>query len=405
MPPSAIAAEPEPLPLAGLLVLELASILAGPTTGQFLAELGADVIKVENPATGGDPTRNWRLASEDPQAAVSAYFCCANWGKQSLALDVAKPAGRQAAVDLARRADIVIASYKPGDDAKLGLDAVTLCTLNPRLIYAQISAYGRHDPRPGFDAIVQAESGFTHLNGAAGGPAVKMPVALVDLLAAHQLKQAILLALLARANSGLGRHVHVSLLEAAVASLANQASNYLVAGVVPQRMGSEHPNIVPYGSIFRLGDGRELVLAIGTERQWLNLTDALQRADLAADPRFADNGARVRHRDQLNEQLAHALARCDASAIGARLQAAGVPFGFVNDMQQVWQQPAAQRVLLHHPELSGVRSFVAEGVPGAASLSPPPRYNAHGRAVLQDRLGYGAAELQTLVDQGAWPGD
>lgn len=391
-------------PLDGVRVLELASILAGPVTGQFLAELGADVIKVENPATGGDPTRAWRLAGEDPDAPVSAYFSCANWGKRSIAVNVATPAGRQLIHDLAAGSDVVIASYKPGDDAKLGLDPATLQTLNPRLVYAQISAYGVDDPRPGFDAIIQAESGFTHLNGEADGPPVKMPVALVDLLAAHQLKEAILIALLERERGGQGRHVHVSLLDAAIASLANQASNFLVGGVVPRRMGSEHPNIVPYGAVYPLGDGREVVLAVGTQRQWQSLTEALGCPELARDPRFVDNGARVTHREALHALLQAEFASRDGDDVRARLTAAGVPFGFVNDMRQVFAQPGGQRTLMHSSGMSGVRSFVADGVSVRPGLSPPPAYNAHGAAVL-DQIGYDAARRQALADAGVWPGE
>lgn len=390
-------------PLAGLRVLELASILAGPVTGQFLAELGAEVIKVENPATGGDPTRAWRLAAEDPQAPVSAYFSCANWGKRSIALDVSTPGGRQVVRDLARDSDVVIASYKPGDDAKLGLDPETLRAANPALVYAQISAYGLDDPRPGFDAIIQAESGFTNLNGEPDGPPTKMPVALVDLLAAHQLKEAILVALLQRERTGAGRHVHVALLDAAIASLANQASNYLVGGVVPGRMGSEHPNIVPYGAVYRLGDGRELVLAVGTERQWQALTEALDRTDLAADPRFADNQARVRNRAALHAVLTREFAGHDGAAVARRLGAHRVPFGFVNDMAQVFAQPGGSRTLLRSGALQGVRSFVAQGVDGRADLAPPPAYDADGAAILEE-LGYDAARRRALLDDGAWPG-
>ncbi|HEX7036280.1 MAG TPA: CaiB/BaiF CoA-transferase family protein [Pseudomonadales bacterium] len=395
-------------PLAGLRVLELASILAGPVTGQFLAELGADVVKVENPATGGDPTRSWRLRQEDPANPIGAYFSCANWGKRSIALNVAVPAGRAVVHDLARAADVVIASYKPGDDVKLGLDPATLCAENPRLIYAQISAYGNADPRPGFDAIIQAESGFTYLNGEADGPPVKMPVALMDLLAAHQLKEAILLALLVRERTGAGRHVHVSLLEAAVASLANQASNYLVAGVVPERMGSEHPNIAPYGSIFRLGDGRELVLAVGTERQWQNMVQVIERPELARDPRFADNVGRVAHRQALRDELERAFAALDGTEAARRLGAAGVPFGFVNDMAAVFQQPTVRQRLLQAAvpgagTLQGVPTFVADGFAAGAPSAPPP-FNAHGRQILRE-LGYGDERLRELIEQGAWPGD
>lgn len=400
------------LPLTGFRVIELASILAGPLTGQFLAELGADVIKVENPATGGDPTRAWRLADEDPQAPVSAYFSCANWGKRSIALNAARSGGRQLIHELAGSADIVIASYKPGDDARLGVDPVSLRQLNPRLIYAQISAYGLEDPRPGFDAIIQAESGFTYLNGEAGGGPVKMPVALVDLLAAHQLKEAILLALLERARTGEGRHVHVSLLDAAIASLANQASNYLVGGVVPRRMGSEHPNIVPYGAIYRLGDGRELVLAAGTERQWRSLTDALGRADLAADARFVDNQARVSNRRELHEVLEGAFRALDSTTAAEQLGSAGVPFGFVNDMAEVFQQPGGNRLVMraptgppdgHDARLEGVQTFVAGGIPRRADLPAPPAYNAHGRTILEE-LGYGVDRVGALVTEGVWPG-
>lgn len=399
---------PDQPPLAGLRVLELASILAGPCTAQFLAELGADVIKVENPATGGDPTRGWRLVSEPtssagPDPSVSAYFSCANWGKRSLALDISTREGRDIVHQLAARSDVVIASFKPGDDRKLALDPETLRALNPALIYAQISAYGRDDPRPGFDAIIQAESGFTHLNGEADGPATKMPVALVDLLAAHQLKEGILLALLERERGHGGRLVHVSLLGAAIASLANQASNYLVAGVVPGRMGSEHPNIVPYGAVYRLGDGRELVLAVGTERQWRALTDALGRADLAADPRYSDNTGRVRHRDSLRSELDAAFAGLDADSAARRLRDARVPFGFVNDMRAVFDDCGEAAQLLEHETIQGLRTFVAEGI-ARAEVRPPPAYNAHGRAILGE-LGYDPAQCRALTEAGVWPGD
>jgi crotonobetainyl-CoA:carnitine CoA-transferase CaiB-like acyl-CoA transferase len=400
-PPSS--EQPAP-PLAGMTVIELASILAGPITGQFLAELGADVVKIENPATGGDPTRGWRLPSESEAAAVSAYFSCANWGKSSLALDVAQEAGREVVDRLVAQADIVLVSYKPGDDRKLRLDAERLHGINPRLIYAQISAYGTADARPGFDAIIQAESGFTYLNGTPDGPPVKMPVALVDLLAAHQLKEAILLALLQRERTGSGAVVHVSLLAAAIASLANQATNYLVAGLIPRRMGSEHPNIVPYGSIFRTCDERALVLAVGTERQWRGLAVALGRPALADDGRFASNQQRVQHRDALNAELAAAFAALPSAEVAQRLGAAGVPFGFVNDMASVFALPESEPLMLEASGLRGVRSFIADGIGAAPGLRAPPGFNADGRTILEQRLGYDAAALAELQATGAWPG-
>ncbi len=391
-------------PLAGLRVVELASILAGPITGQFLAELGAQVIKVENPATGGDPTRGWRLPTESTEGSMSAYFSCANWGKRSIALDLTRPEGLALVRRLLTQADLVISSFKPGDDKKLGLDAASLHALNPALIIAQISAYGSADPRPGFDAIIQAESGFTYLNGDADGPPVKMPVALVDLLAAHQLKQAILLALLARHQGKTrGQVLQVSLLDAALASLANQASNYLVAGVVPQRMGSEHPNIVPYGSIFSSADGRALVLAVGTDRQWQQLAQALGDAELAADPRYARNADRVRQRQVLSERLQTLFASFPAATLATKLTAARVPFGFVNDMAAVFAQPQAASLCLAADGLTGVRSFIAQGLPLSANLGAPPALNADGVAILQE-LGLDAPAQAALRASGAWPG-
>ena len=209
--------------LQGLKVLELANILAGPLVGQFCAELGADVIKVEQPGLG-DATRTWRLATESPDADYTAYFASANWGKRSIALDIGHHAGQEVVAKLAQHADIVIASYKPGDDARFGVDYESLKASNPGLIYLQIDAYGEGDDRPGFDAIIQAEAGFTFLNGEANGPPTKMPVALVDILAAHQLKEGLLLALLRRERDGKGSFVTTSLLGAATASLANQAN-------------------------------------------------------------------------------------------------------------------------------------------------------------------------------------
>ncbi len=187
-------------PLAQLRVLELANILAGPLVGQFCAELGADVIKVEQPGLG-DPTRGWYLATESRDSDVSAYFSCANWGKRSIAIDIATAAGRQLVQRLAEVSDVVIVGYKPGDEVKFGVDYQTLAARNSKLIYLQVTAYGSADERPGFDAIIQAESGFTYLNGEPGGGPVKMPVALIDLLAAHQLKEGLLLALLQRSQT------------------------------------------------------------------------------------------------------------------------------------------------------------------------------------------------------------
>ena len=311
--------------LKGLLVVELASVLAGPSVGMFLAELGADVIKVEHFAAGGDVTRTWKLATESADDDRPAYFCAVNWGKRSVGVDLRHPDGRAIVHDLARKADIVVASYKPGDAAKWQVDAATLMALNPSLIYADLTAYGDDDPRVGFDAIIQAEAGYTYMNGQPESGPTKMPVALMDLLAAHQLKEGILLALLTRARTGTGTHVSTNLLAAGLASLANQAANWLVAGHVPQRMGSEHPNIVPYGTIYPTADGRAIVLAIGNDAQFAQLSVVLGLHSLAADPDYAHNAARVRNRAALNGLLATAIAARERDALLAALHAARAP--------------------------------------------------------------------------------
>ena len=385
--------------LQGLKVLELANILAGPLVGQFCAELGADVIKVEQPGLG-DATRTWRLETESPDADYTAYFASANWGKRSIALDIGHHAGQEVVARLAQRADIVIASYKPGDDATFGVDYESLGASNPPLIYLQIDAYGEGDDRPGFDAIIQAEAGFTYLNGEADGPPTKMPVALVDILAAHQLKEGLLLALLRRERDDKGSFVTTSLLGAATASLANQATNYLVAGVEPTRMGSEHPNVVPYGTIFQTQDGRDVVIAVGTDRQYRAFVQALDLTELADDPRFRSNSDRVAHRAELNDTLVARIASIPSTELDGRLRSRKVPFGFVNGMADVFKQPESRRQLFATGH--GVRSLTLRGsIEGASDLTEPPALNQHGGEILVE-AGYDRAAIEALESAGAW---
>jgi crotonobetainyl-CoA:carnitine CoA-transferase CaiB-like acyl-CoA transferase len=394
-------------PLAHLVVLELASILAGPMTGMFLAELGARVIKVENPRTNGDPTRGWKLPSEPTDTDVSSYFSCANWGKESIAVDLTTQGGRELVHDLVRRCDIVIQSFKPGDDEKLALDYASLRHLNPQMIYAQITAYGPEDPRPGFDAIIQAESGFTYLNGESDGPPTKMPVALVDLLLAHQLKEALLLALLKRERTGEGSYIGTSLLKAATASLANQATNWLVGGEIPKRMGSEHPNIAPYGTIYTTRDGRELVLAVGTDRQFQAFAAAIDLPELAAEPRFASNRERVVHRDELNRRVRARIGEIDRAPLLKALESSKVPFGLVNDMREVFEQPQSQALVLDGVvggvRIRGVRSAVWDGdIAPDRALTAPPIFNEHSQQVF-DFIEYTPERIAELRDERAIP--
>ena len=373
--------------LSDLVVLELASVLAGPSVGQFFAELGATVIKVENPRTRGDVTRQWTLPHEQPPDDRSAYFCCCNYGKQSVALDLSSETGQALLHDLACTADLVIASYRPGSAEALGADYETLSAENSGLIYGHITGYGPDDPRAGYDAIIQAESGFTYMNGPADGPPTKMPVALMDVLAAHQLKEALLVALLQREQTGDGQYVPVNLMQSAVSGLANQATNWLVAGHVPERMGSAHPNIAPYGTIYETEDDTSIVLAVGTDRQFQALCDVLGCPDLAEDSRFATNSARVEHRDALNRTLQRRFGTRTGDVLD-RLHERHIPAGAVNTMPEVFEQPQARAMTLQatdHPP--GLRQTAFSLSDADSSLRPPPRYAEHTAAVLRDHLG------------------
>lgn len=394
--------------ISELVVLELSNILAGPSVGMFFAELGARVIKVENTNTDGDATRKWKTPTEDPDTDISTYFSAANWGKESLGIDLRAEGALDVVHDLARKADIVLLSYKPGDEKKLGLDYDTLRALNPRIIFAQITAYGGDDPRVGFDAIIQAESGFTYLNGEPDSPPTKMPVALVDLLLAHQLKEAILLALLKRERTGEGSQVTVSLLKAATASLANQAANWLVAGVIPERMGSEHPNIVPYGTIFKASDGREIVVAAATERQYNYLLEVLDLNHLREDRRFLTNQDRVKNRWELIPLLAERMEKRTCREIVAAFSEKHIPFGFVNNMKEVFEQKASADLVVEErlPDgttLRGIHTVAIEGslFEEEEGLAPPPNFNQHRDAILADFLGYTPEQIDALKQSGA----
>lgn len=359
-----------------LLVIELASVLAGPSVGQFFAELGAHVIKIENAATQGDVTRRWKLKSEPADTDTPAYFCAANWGKESLALNLSDVEHLQQLYGLIAQADVVIASYKPGDAEKLKVDYATLQTINPKLIYGHLTGYGPDDTRAGYDAVVQAETGFMYLNGEPDGAPTKMPVALMDILAAHQLKEGLLVALLQRERTGQGSFVQVSLVQAAVSALANQGANWLVAGHNPQRMGSEHPSIVPYGSVYTTADGKQLVLAVGDDRQFERLCQVLGQPELSENANYKTNYSRVQHRAELNATLCNLISGKERDALLQELHEKHVPAGAVNTVADVFELPQAQQMLLHHVGAKpGIRQ-VAFSVDGSkvAVLTPPPAY-------------------------------
>ena len=339
-----------------LKVIELASVLAGPAVGMFFAELGAHVIKIENKTTGGDVTRKWKLPTEDKGYPFSAYYYSVNWNKEVHLLNLKDNADNAQVREWIRDADIVISNFKAGSAAKIGMDYTTLKAINPALIYADITAYGDGDPRPGFDVVIQAETGWIYMNGESDGPPVKMPVALMDILAAHQLKEGILLALLQRQQTGKGCRVSISLFDAGVASLANQASNWLNAEVIPQRLGSAHPNISPYGDIFYTKDNSPIILAPGTEKQFHSLCDCLNIAEIKTDERFVTNALRLENRPALRTILQNALHHFTTDEILLRCKKMQVPIAPIHNMKEVFEIPAAQNLIIEEKMEDGTVS-------------------------------------------------
>lgn len=329
--------------LSGLKVVELANVLAGPSVGMFLAELGAEMIKIENPRTKGDMTRHWRLEHEDA-SGQSAYFSSVNWGKQHLFKDLQED--REEVLALIDAADILLTNYKFGDEEKFGLQRDFLWQRNPKLIIGHIFGFRSNPKRVAYDVVLQAESGLMSMNGTPESGPVKMPVALIDVLAAHQLKEGLLLALLQRERNGKGCFVEVCLEEAAISSLVNQASNYLMTGHVPQRMGSLHPNIAPYGEIMTCADGKLLVLAVGTEKQFAGLCTTIGIGELATDPKFDTNQERVQNREELDGKLRAAFANFQRDEVLEHLIAINVPCGAIRDMDEVFAHPIAQAMVL-----------------------------------------------------------
>ena len=391
-----------------LIVIEAANVLAGPAVGMFFAELGATVIKVENIRTGGDTTRHWKLPSEDRDGDVSAYFSSVNWGKRSIGVDFSIPEGYAVLRDLVRRADVFLQSFKSGDAEKFKLDYPALRSLNERLIYADITAFGEKDERPGFDAVLQAETGFTGMNGTEDSGPVKMPVALIDLLLAHQLKEALLIALIERMQTGRGSYNTVSLFHAGVASLANQAANYLVAGSVPGRTGSDHPNIAPYGTAYDTLNGDPVVLAVGTDSQFQALCEVLDMPEAATDERFRTNRQRVVHRDALNTLLADRIGQLERASLLAALQSRKVPAGAVRRLDEVLNDPSTDALRLHGERadgasISGLRTvaFASDAISSPEKLPVPPGFNQDRQYVLAEVLGYSGDRIEGLKKAGA----
>ncbi|MFC3168737.1 CaiB/BaiF CoA transferase family protein [Paracoccus fontiphilus] len=355
-------------PLKGLRVVELARILAGPWVGQTLADLGAEVIKVESPE--GDDTRRWgppfidRPRADGTTERVAAYFHAANRGKTSVVCDFNDPADLDRLRGLIDGADVVVENFKAGGLRRFGLDYATLSVRNPRLVYASITGFGQDGPRasqPGYDFLIQGLSGIMDLTGAPTGEPQKVGVAWIDIFTGLYGVIAVQAALAERTRSGQGQHLDLSLMDCGVAVLANQATNFLLGGTVPHRLGNAHPNIVPY-QLFPASDGH-LIVACGNDRQFAALCRVLDLADLPSHPDYATNPARVAHRDRLVPMLAAATARRTRADLIAGLEAAGVPAGPVNDVAEALSDPQiAARGLRIAPEgIPGLRTPIRMG--------------------------------------------
>ncbi len=327
--------------ISSLKIIDASTVLAGPSVGMFFAELGAEVIKVENPAHP-DVTRSWKLPSEDKNSTVSAYFSSINFGKSYRELDLKNAADHSEFLKLIEDADILLTNFKKGDDIKFNLTDEQLKAVNPKLIHGKISGFGIDSDRVAYDLILQAESGFMSMNGTRDSGPVKMPVALIDVLAAHQLKEGILVALLERMQSGLGKIVHVSLYDAAVCSLVNQASSYLMLNHIPERIGSLHPSIAPYGEIFTTLNGDLVTFAIGSDTHFMKLSHFLGLELLPEDEKFANNQQRVANRRELFELLQQQIKTMNSESILSWMHAHFVPCGKIRNLQEVFEDERAQ---------------------------------------------------------------
>jgi crotonobetainyl-CoA:carnitine CoA-transferase CaiB-like acyl-CoA transferase len=366
-------------PHAGLKVLELARILAGPWIGQTLADLGADVIKVESPA--GDDTRGWGPPFVERNGErTAAYFHACNRGKRSVVADFATPEGQALVRELAAEADVLIENFKVGGLAKFGLDYESLKAVNPRLVYCSVTGFGQDGPyagRAGYDFMIQGMGGIMSLTGEPAGEPQKIGVAFGDIFTGLYGTIAIQAALADRARSGRGQYVDMALFDCMAGVLANQALNYLASGIVPGRLGNAHPNIVPY-QVFPVADGH-LIVACGNDRQFGRLCGALGVADLALDERYRTNESRVSHRETLVASLSDATARFRRDALLAALEAVGVPAGPINDVAEVFADPQiAHRGMQIAPEgLPGVRTPIRFGDVELTLDRPAPGLGEH----------------------------
>ncbi len=397
--------------LEGIRVIDLSRILAGPWATQVLADLGAEVIKIESP-NDGDGTRAWGppfVAGADSDAA---YFTSCNRNKRSVCIDFAKSDGARLVVDMVKTADVVVQNFKVGGLEKYGLDAKSLCDINPKLIYCSISGFGSTGPyasRPGYDFLIQAMGGLMSITGAPdgqpGAQPMKTGVAICDLFTGLYAANAIQAALFHREQSGVGQHIDCSLLDSQIAMLANQGSNWLVGNQVPQRMGNEHPNIVPYKA-YAVADGH-FILAVGNDGQFQRFCQVIERAELSDDERFKTNPQRVTHRRALDDILEPVLKQWQRDTLLQALETANVPAGPIRQVNEVLEDPHvdARNLKVSQVRSDGVR-IDSVGFPVQLSKTPatyrhpPPVLGEGTDTVLEQTLGLSAKALDQLRDDG-----
>ena len=413
--------------LAGIRVLDLSRVLAGPWATQIMGDLGAEVIKIERPGSGDD-TRAWG-PPDFKEAGYSAYYASANRNKRSVTVDIGKPPGQQLIAALAQKSDVLVENYKVGSAARHGLDYATLSKLNPRLIYCSITGFGQtgpYAPRAGYDAMIQGMGGLMSITGRPraepGSGPQKVGVAMVDLSTGLYAAIAVLAALVQRARTGRGQHIDLALLDVAVAMLAYQGMNYLATGTAPDRPGNAHPSIVPYQD-FPTQDGW-MMLAVGNDAQFAHFCHCVDHPEWSADARFATNPQRVANRKLLVELItAITTARATREWI-TLLEAAGVPCGPINDIASVFADPqvkarelnvaispgtaapagAAEAAVADRaagPSVRGIASPLRLSAAPVDYRLPPPALGAHTRAVLREVLALSDAQIDALAQQGA----
>jgi crotonobetainyl-CoA:carnitine CoA-transferase CaiB-like acyl-CoA transferase len=395
-----------PRPLDGIRVLDLSRVLAGPWCTQQLADLGADVTKIERPGRGDD-TRQWGppwLKNTDE----SAYFLSANRGKQSVCVDFAQPEGQALIRQLVADSDVLVENFKVGRLAAYGLDYASLQAINPALIYCSISGFGQNGPyahRAGYDFLIQAMGGLMSVTGEPGGEPMKAGVAFADIFTGLYSANAILAALHQRRITGAGTHIDMALLDVQIGVMANQASSYLTTGNNPPRLGNAHPSIVPY-QVFPTADD-EMVIAVGNDGQFQRLCDVLALPELANDPRYATNAGRVEHRDTLIALLSERLSERDRTDWLQRMEASGIPCGPINNLQQTFDDPQVQarqlQIRRHHAsgqDILLVSNPIRFDDKNLNADKPPPRLGQHTTPVLTERLGLDEATLADLRARG-----